>query len=385
MATSAGLVHASIVISEVYPNPYSGESEWVELYNHSDTETVLLENWTLEDVVTTPSTIYNISHIELSPHSYFVATLSASKLNNSGDGVVLKNNLGESIDAMDYTSSTQSKSWSLSTQQTWIETEPSPGESNLEPTPTPSVQPSPSVTATPIPSSLPSPSPTVSTTNGRISLTRYSPCPESSESEWLELENATESVLNATNWRVVDESQNTRVFSAVLQPGVTRITWSGYLLNNTGDSFAIKDESGNTIATSSFSSCTTGDIISTDTTTSDNEEKTSKDDAESTKKEESENTTTAKVTTDNKKAELSEQEGSTNNQVSALPIFSNFPHDPQSHVLSVQHNQSKQQQTAEYSEQTTPGKQRSLSTVILGGVLTAVASGARVIRLLRLE
>lgn len=89
-----------IEISTLYPNPNSGESEWIELTNHGD-EMVDLSYYTLEDATARPWTLSGTLEEVLKVEGF------SFQLNNSGDTVTLKTNDGTVVDTWTYSSSTQ--------------------------------------------------------------------------------------------------------------------------------------------------------------------------------------------------------------------------------------------------------------------------------------
>ena len=122
-----GIPSKSVLISEVMFDPRSGEPEWVEIYNNTNSR-INLNGWKLSDVVTTPSfaTITN-SDFFLEPNSLLVISANASiynyydsipspviiapipALNNDRDGVVIYDERGMVMDSLFYYSS-----WGLS-------------------------------------------------------------------------------------------------------------------------------------------------------------------------------------------------------------------------------------------------------------------------------
>lgn len=312
----ASPVSAQVIISEVYPAPASGESEWIEIYNTSPNE-IQLVGWKLRDQLSSPSDIYGFSSEVLAPYSFIAIELASAKLNNSADGVTLLNSQGEPIAVMSYTSSESSKSW----QRTTLETSnyaiaapskgsnsseyplnavpqptptpaptpeitpapttvpaptstlqpsatPSPGPSTTpEPTstlaPTPSPTPIPTSSPTPSPSTSPSPSPTPtpSITTSSLQISEIMACP-SSGTEWLELYNAASESLSFQNWKVVDESGNYKVISGTVPAQSWEIfSWSGSLLNNSGDSLTLTTSSNQVLFSLEYGSCTTGSSL----------------------------------------------------------------------------------------------------------------------------
>lgn len=86
-----------VFINEFLPQPNDGEKEWIELINESAVA-VDLHNWTLEDgsgKIATASTTVN-------SQGFAVIELPSSKLNNSGDWVILKNPAGEIVHQVQY-------------------------------------------------------------------------------------------------------------------------------------------------------------------------------------------------------------------------------------------------------------------------------------------
>jgi hypothetical protein len=288
-ASSAGSAPGStspISISEIYPAPLTGESEWVELYN-SGSESAALAGWTLEDVITSPSTIFIFTTQVIEPESYLVAQLSAAKLNNTGDSVVLKNNQGNTVHSISYEGSSPGLSWSVAAGGGLYGSSPTPGSANAPqplpspsppaatPTasPAPSNSPSPTSTASPAPSASPqiTPSPGPSPTPPplskeaertlltAISLTEVHACPTTGQQEWLELFNSSSEPIAVSSWKVTDEAGNTRYISGTIPAkSYQTFAWSGSLLNNSGDSLTLTTPLGNTVATMEYQACQSG-------------------------------------------------------------------------------------------------------------------------------
>lgn len=113
---------------------------------------------------------------------------------------------------------------------------------------------------TPTPSASPSPTPTPTATPPveNIFLTEFMACPASGN-EWLELYNGTDQPLTVTNWQIVDETGNKKYLNGEIPANdFMQFQWTGSLLNNTGDSFAVVTNTGQTIGTASYNDCTTG-------------------------------------------------------------------------------------------------------------------------------
>jgi len=99
----------SVYISEVYPYPNTGESEWVELFNNSDTEAVLT-NWKMDDVENGGSSPRSFS-LTIPAKGYRVVSFSSSLFNNDGDSVRLLNFSGSLKDSMEYIDAKQGLSF----------------------------------------------------------------------------------------------------------------------------------------------------------------------------------------------------------------------------------------------------------------------------------
>ncbi|WKZ28822.1 MAG: lamin tail domain-containing protein [Patescibacteria group bacterium] len=87
----------AVRISEVYPSPFSGEQEWVELTNISSIGEIL-DGWTIEDGKGTATKLAGV----LMPWSRLVITAPKGTLNNAGDLVVLKDGWDRTIDGVAY-------------------------------------------------------------------------------------------------------------------------------------------------------------------------------------------------------------------------------------------------------------------------------------------
>jgi len=89
-----------IVITEFLPNPEDSDrdNEFIEIYNAGETNANLKE-WTLEDKMGKVKIFEVLERVEIKPGGYKVFYSDETKitLNNSGDGVVLRNNEGDII------------------------------------------------------------------------------------------------------------------------------------------------------------------------------------------------------------------------------------------------------------------------------------------------
>lgn len=121
-----------IIINELYPDPNSGESEWIELYNNSS-ETVDLRDWILEDEGLKQYKISNSFSIQ--PFGFLTISYIDSKitLNNDGDLIKLFDPNGKLVSSTPKYSGGQ-KGWSfvrdLFGLWSWT-TKPTAGAANL--------------------------------------------------------------------------------------------------------------------------------------------------------------------------------------------------------------------------------------------------------------
>jgi hypothetical protein len=266
--SSASLISAQVVINEVHPAPSSG-NDWVELYNVGNTA-IDLSGWKLEDQLTSPSTISSWNTAtSLAPDSYLVVEVS-NKLNNAADGVTLKNNTGQILDQMNYSSSTTDQSWArlpngsgsfVLAAPTRLATNPLPPSPIPSPSPQPSPTPSPSPSPSPSPTPSPSPSPAANYPT-TLALSEIMACPETGQEEWIELYNPDGTPYTLTGWQLRDSSNNLRNLNTTLPAfGYTVIPFASAWLNNDGDSLSLTRPDGVTLFTEQFGACAKGSSL----------------------------------------------------------------------------------------------------------------------------
>jgi hypothetical protein len=118
ITVKSGTRKGSVVINEIMFNPHASCSEWIELYNTTK-DTIGLLGWCLSDVLTsgTQDTI-KTSSVVIPPGQYLVAARDTlpvqgignahyilckyGTLNNSADGIVVKDSRGSVIDSVLY-------------------------------------------------------------------------------------------------------------------------------------------------------------------------------------------------------------------------------------------------------------------------------------------
>ena len=138
-STEKLISYENIYLSEVYPNPQTGEKEWVEIYNDNDF-IVNLNNWYIDDIEDGGSSPKKFSLI-IEPKSYGSFDLSTIMFNNDGDMVRLLDFEKREKDSFEYKNSQKGKSLgriSFDNDEFCLQ-EPSRNQKNnlcLDPTPT---------------------------------------------------------------------------------------------------------------------------------------------------------------------------------------------------------------------------------------------------------
>lgn len=250
-----------VLINEVHPHPSSGP-DWIEIINLSPLP-VDLSGWSIMDALSSPTIIYTVTDTVLHPLQLLVIEVS-NKLNNGGDGVTLYDQDHRPIDAMMFSQSFSSMSWAreLDGIGNFISTAPSRGQYNNQevlPSLPPLASPSP---PPPSPSATTSPSPSPSPPSHNydfLSLSEVVACPAEGEQEWVEIFNNSPERVELKEWVIKDSHSNQRIFDLGIDPwsyGV--ITWSGSLLNNTGDQVVLLTPQKVEIESLDLPSCTSG-------------------------------------------------------------------------------------------------------------------------------
>ncbi len=120
LSISPGYTFQTVLLNEILYNPVNGEPEWIELYNNL-TFDVDLENWSITDLLTTPSKTKIQSKDYIFPGKTFLVIAkdsiinnfhrvisskiiisSFANLNNDADGLALKDSRDVTIDSMRY-------------------------------------------------------------------------------------------------------------------------------------------------------------------------------------------------------------------------------------------------------------------------------------------
>lgn len=99
--TTTTSTDAIVLINEFVSDPVADEHEWIELYNHTSTS-VNMADWELHEGAGTSTKKLKTLEGNISAYGYVVIILSSSKLNNSGDLLVLFDDNEQEIDRVAY-------------------------------------------------------------------------------------------------------------------------------------------------------------------------------------------------------------------------------------------------------------------------------------------
>ncbi len=209
---SINSVFAGMQINEIMANPSCSESycEYIELYNNG-TSTVNMTNWKINDsnaedsfesfngedvlipgnsfvlIVDSDSRVYSNFNVGNVTWVYVTDTaIGGNGLSNSGEDINLKDENGNVIDYFSYSSSVDSKSYSI-INGVWVETEPSPGKDNIENT-------------------------SITNDYSVVSISEFLPDPEGEDDavmpngEWIELYNSGDEDLDLLGFSFYDNS-----------------------------------------------------------------------------------------------------------------------------------------------------------------------------------
>lgn len=262
---------STVLINEVYPYPNTDEAEWIELYN-PDTSSVDLTNWMLEDGVGRIATASGT----LPSHGFIHISLSSSKLNNSGDKVVLKNPAGAIIDDMSYgdwddgakenNAPSVEKAESVARTPDGRDTNtdtidfqrtitPTAGAANHM-TPRPGAELPPPTgggggTGTPAPPVNP----------GEVLINELVADPADGESEFIELRNMSTRVIDLSGWWVEDGSETKTTLSGTIAVnGLIVIESPKGSLNNSGDHIELIAPNGTVIDAMTYGTWDDGNV-----------------------------------------------------------------------------------------------------------------------------
>ena len=259
-------VFASLKLNEIYPAPPSGEYEWIELYN-DENQTVDISQYQLLDLAGNKIKISTQSAL---PFGFVLAT-SSSVLNNIGDTISFKNNLGDIIEIATYSASFDSTktyvkcpngngSWFVLNTLTKNSSNeiacqiltPSPTlEPTLTLTPTLTIIPTEGLeNPTPI-ASLASPSeggpePTAKAgTYDNIYISEVMVNPPIGEKEWVEIYNNNDFSVSLNDW-YIDDLENAGSTPKIFSLEISKKSYAVFdlstsIFNNDGDNIRLLD------------------------------------------------------------------------------------------------------------------------------------------------
>ena len=126
---------SKIIITEFLPDPEDSDrdNEFIEIYNDSSAE-VDLSGWILEDKMGSIKKFVIPDEVKISAGKYkaFYSDETRIALNNSGDGVILRNNKGDLVDETQVSGvALEERSFALDENENWVWTLiPTPGIKN---------------------------------------------------------------------------------------------------------------------------------------------------------------------------------------------------------------------------------------------------------------
>lgn len=215
-STTASADYLSLQISALYPNPNTGEAEWIEVSN-TGTQSADLSLYTLEDATAKPwapsGTLEAGEQLQITGFSF--------QLNNSNETVTLKTSNGTPVDTWTYATSTKGEILYRSTTATESTTSTA--------TSTASTSTSTTTTAATTPTRWPN-----------FSEALPNPAGSDSAAEWIELYNSYSDTLTLDGLKLDDEDGGSSPYSlsgtlAAESYLLVPITDSNLTLNNTDD------------------------------------------------------------------------------------------------------------------------------------------------------
>lgn len=267
LATSA----PKILLNEFLSDPSEGK-EWIEIINVGTT-TANLDGFTLSDgvgVIARPTTT-------LEAGSIFVVELSASKLNNDGDQVILKNSQGETVDSISYgiwddgyipdNMVAPAKGNTLARRNDDFEetTTPTKGLENIIIAPLEeSESASPQANSDNNPSSVSGSTPLtgIHFSPGDIVINELLSDPGEEQQEFVELYNRTSASILLSLWKIQDGGKsNTFLDGTIAAHGFFVVEKPKGSLNNTGDLVTLHDPSDTVIDSVTYGIWEDGNIV----------------------------------------------------------------------------------------------------------------------------
>ncbi|OGV97225.1 hypothetical protein A2W24_04335 [Microgenomates group bacterium RBG_16_45_19] len=239
----------ALMINEFMPDPSdpNDQTEWIELYNETETS-MELDNWQVDDSEggTRP---YKIPVQTLAARQFLVIDKSQSQigLNNSQDQVRLMNPEGTVVDSIDYNQvpTDQVMARVPDGSGNWQVTTPTKGLTNQSQNQTNPAQPTTGAVTT--------------SWVSRVYFSEIYACPEVSQSEWIELVNPDNAEKSLAGLTIQDEGKHRLALSG-------RIAANGYhiqelsqaIINNQGDNLELLGNDGSVLDRASFEICEAG-------------------------------------------------------------------------------------------------------------------------------
>ena len=292
-----------IFINEFLPSPEGpdAEGEWIEFYN-SNAASVDLSEWSIKDTQGRIKSYIFPEDATITGYGFLVLNRPTSKiiLNNDGEGLILKNPLGELVNSADYDGKAlDGQSYARKTNGTWEwSLAPSPGEENSFPPPEettpeaepearsssakasedkPEPQPESEVESSSVPASAEATADKEATENelqsksiaypSGIIINEVLPSPTGpdSEGEWIEIYNQNSFGVDLFGWQIQDTGGRVKIYHF---PQGTKIDPQGFLvlsrpttkitLNNDVDGLNLIQPNGIIVSQVSYSKASAG-------------------------------------------------------------------------------------------------------------------------------
>ena len=202
--TPAQSDYRDIRINEIYPNPKTGDDEFIELYNFGN-RTADLSGWTLDDIKDGGSAPFELDGVTISANSFKVLFKDQTKLtlNDADDQVLLIDPAGDIVSKTSYSPAPDGKSWSwLNGGWEWTD-RVTKAAANL-----PHSLAGPVIDPDDEPPSLRSDTPLPPTD---LELTELLPNPTDGD-EFIEIFNPNSSTVDLGGWRLRDASGRSYIF-----------------------------------------------------------------------------------------------------------------------------------------------------------------------------
>lgn len=226
-------VHAGVIFSNVLPNPEPPHPESFELLNDSTTN-IDISGWEVWDSVSTPSLLFTLEAMTLSPQETVRLELSSAKLNNSGDTLRLLSKSGEEVAVLSYENAVVNQTFSNNSQLE-IPNPASPSPVPLSDSPTPTPSPAAEIPAASQESVIPEVT--------ELTITQILSCPKDTESESVVVSNFS-NTLQSGKVILSDAAGNSLEYDVLLSAGEShQLSLSRSILNNSGDTIFLRTDS----------------------------------------------------------------------------------------------------------------------------------------------